>query len=973
MKADRRLIESAREIIENGSAKVHKTTRSGFTTSCVIAAQEMGLNILIISPTKRILDETVRESSEGRSISIPSNSMCLKIQEEMQGDKFLSQIPQALPSSCDDCERFQNCPVTDIFRAFMSATNIKPEREYDRCLIAEESSTTSKVINITYSKLVALMLSKARIAKRILRKLSCMDIIMLDEAHTIALPAVVTVKAFTEVVIPDGHPNLSTVHLMWLDFNKMKEEEIKKLEEEGNIGHVGRHLSTTVYMEDALGFKQLVAAWHELFNLAKRRKELEIDDSQILVLRDIISLMSSHVLALTYRKETKDEVGYVCFAGNYWIANRALGEFLTTYAAHANHLYVSGTLVEPHPNYYSELSGKKVKDVVFPDIRNTNAMMKVNPDKWRLDSHNFLEKLEEIGDRIVEICKQHGYKKVYVLAPNAKKAKVIERLIAKRLGSKTPYIDYYRSDHTIGVSREERICVAIGLADVPSNTYDHMARGNSPDEKWIDSQRLRQESTHAATMQAWSRVKDPEGKEESIVYCIGIRAKQIGGIVSWGPGREQELIKIRDWSTPDEVNGKTPIFRVTVKDLIEPPRVGAELRTSSRRDRHNVGEYVEGVEKYNDDLIISDFVDKVPIINNRENVHQSGIYNNPANNEEQMVTARSLVSLFAARFDCYAKQNSTPDEQGRYGYSKRLVNVCENPYIMKNHVKGQYTVGFYQIGLDDTVKWICFDIDDHKGERGPNAVREDLHRLFEIFTKYEIPFLLESSGSPNSYHIWILLKPTKTYNAYNFARQIAAKAVVECEIFPKNKSLNKDAKYGNLVKVPLGINRKTGIKSQFLDPSTFEPFSDIIPIQGIVRLRELQKQEELHAKSSKRKINRINSKRNISKRTPTKIGLDMRPCFTRVLEAKIPLEGSEGHEMRIAIAAEAWNIGYPIEKTIELFRDQPDFNPDISRKQIDYIYDKGYYPYECITLREKCSSIVSSYCSECPFYKAPAS
>jgi len=57
--------------------------------------------------------------------------------------------------------------------------------------------------------------------------------------------------------------------LMWLDFNKMKEEEIKKLEEEGNTGHVGRHLSITVYIEDALSFKQLVAGWHELFNLAK--------------------------------------------------------------------------------------------------------------------------------------------------------------------------------------------------------------------------------------------------------------------------------------------------------------------------------------------------------------------------------------------------------------------------------------------------------------------------------------------------------------------------------------------------------------------------------------------------------------------------------------------------------------------------------------------------------------------------------
>jgi len=50
--------------------------------------------------------------------------------------------------------------------------------------------------------------------------------------------------------------------------------------------------------------------------------------------------------------------------------------------------------------------------------------------------------------------------------------------------------------------------------------------------------------------------------------------------------------------------------------------------------------------------------------------------------------------------------------------------------------------------------------------------------------------------------------------------------------------------------------------------------------------------------------------------------------------------GSEGHEMRVAIAAEARNVGYTIEQTIELFKDQPDFNPDITRKNVEYIYSQ---------------------------------
>ena len=39
--------------------------------------------------------------------------------------------------------------------------------------------------------------------------------------------------------------------------------------------------------------------------------------------------------------------------------------------------------------------------------------------------------------------------------------------------------------------------------------------------------------------------------------------------------------------------------------------------------------------------------------------------------------------------------------------------------------------------------------------------------------------------------------------------------------------------------------------------------------------------------------------------------------------------------MRVAIAAEAWNIGLPIERALQLFKDQPDFNIDVTRKKVE--------------------------------------
>ena len=359
-------------------------------------------------------------------------------------------------------------------------------------------------------------------------------------------------------------------------------------------------------------------------------------------------------------------------------------------------------------------------------------------------------------------------------------------------------------------------------------------------------------------------------------------------------------------------------------------------------------------------------MDKFPIFNNRGNVHKLGIYNNPLDKDARWSTSLSLASLLAARFDCYAIQNKTPDKKGKYGYIRHSNNFLENSYIMENHVKGQFTLGFYQIGLDDKVKWICFDIDNHEGKRGPEAVSADLHKLFDVLTKYGIPFLLEASGSPNSYHIWILLKPTKTYNARCFSSQIVDEAGIKCETFPKQSGLNKNSKYGNLVKVPLGINRKTGIRSQFIDPVTFEPYPGLVPIPDIVHLREVPEPEGRHEKSKKCGTKSSNSGQERSTRAPTKIGQDLRQCLKEVLAAKIPLVGSEGNDMRVAIAAEARNVGYTIEQTIELFKDQPDFNLDITRNYVEYIYANGYLPYSCNTLRGKCNSLISPYCVKCP-------
>jgi hypothetical protein len=84
------------------------------------------------------------------------------------------------------------------------------------------------------------------------------------------------------------------------------------------------------------------------------------------------------------------------------------------------------------------------------------------------------------------------------------------------------------------------------------------------------------------------------------------------------------------------------------------------------------------------------------------------------------------------------------------------------------------------------------------------------------------------------------LVPTKTNNAYEFSRWIAKVAKIgKCEIWPKQRGYSgrRGKDYGNLVKLPLAYHNKTGRRSVFLDPMTFEPM-EYVPFPGLVRLFE---------------------------------------------------------------------------------------------------------------------------------------
>ena len=170
--------------------------------------------------------------------------------------------------------------------------------------------------------------------------------------------------------------------------------------------------------------------------------------------------------------------------------------------------------------------------VVFPDFQKANNTIVLIPDRWKLTSWNFARKLPEIIDTI-EAISEKEQQPILVYAPSKAKAAVIRQKVEER-GIPDIKVDYYRSSLSMGVESKYRICIAIGMAETPSNCCDSMAVGNNEYDMWFDSGCIRLQGVHADTWQAINRVKDPSGKVPSKVYMIGCRVEQLRELSKWG-------------------------------------------------------------------------------------------------------------------------------------------------------------------------------------------------------------------------------------------------------------------------------------------------------------------------------------------------------------------------------------------------------------------------------------------------------
>jgi len=210
-----------------------------------------------------------------------------------------------------------------------------------------------------------------------------------------------------------------------------------------------------------------------------------------------------------------------------------------------------------------------------------------------------------------------------------------------------------------------------------------------------------------------------------------------------------------------------------------------------------------------------------------------------------------FLNLFSGRENVYARQWVKKD--GQCGYSP--IHEPLTPRIVREHLLGNITIGVYPIRLDNTVNFLAFDLDIDKKmmEKAHNdpammelfigMVHETACKIINLCKKNNIPIYLEDSGYKGR-HCWIFLETALDAQIAKSFAEIVVKNIdipkgIHIEIFPK-QSLDTEKMLGNLIKLPLGIHRKSGRRALFINEDGTPIFDQLKFLDNVIKANKAQ-------------------------------------------------------------------------------------------------------------------------------------
>jgi len=159
------------------------------------------------------------------------------------------------------------------------------------------------------------------------------------------------------------------------------------------------------------------------------------------------------------------------------------------------------------------------KQLIIPDTQS------ITPRQIIATREDYYKK-KQLIKFINSLSETHGSKNIMIVSQNKDVARYFLHLQKK--GDIPDTFTYYRSADTIGVESDYRIMLVVGAPFPPKNAYNWLAyvfqeRGLFPHKTLEElNEELWWHETKSAFFQAIGRSKDPDVKENSLVYCFGI-------------------------------------------------------------------------------------------------------------------------------------------------------------------------------------------------------------------------------------------------------------------------------------------------------------------------------------------------------------------------------------------------------------------------------------------------------------------
>ncbi|AKB61965.1 ATP-dependent DNA helicase [Methanosarcina mazei] len=820
-------LQKALDVI-NSNHKViqlHKTTRAGATTSLCLASIFKNKKFLIVTPTNKIIKDTILGNVKRLStkenlniIHIPSNFECLIIKSQIEENEDLENLPYLpLPKICGDgCEYFEKCPVTKILR----------DDEFDG-------------IAVTYHKLAAIM-KKASLypesnASEILEKIYRDDVVILDEAHFLAYMLIVALdmssehdynyawNLFRKINKKREFKNLRKLVLNYIQIIKNNdllevEQSLNTYTNDNSYNTYSKHQARNItnskkdlalmdarkskfYLNYETGKYELSEMEvgeksgeiiQELIELIECHNDLKVTIEEILSIVSMLNIIRADELTLhaqkTGNKDNRPIKTEICALDKEFFSS--ISDFLKIKSHDKNSKIILTSATFPDYDYTEFFKhGTKIHKWNFGDPLRTNDKMVIFCDSksysafGKNSTYNCRKEIKERCEQIMDI---HDSKNCLIICKNKKEYNYWKDYF-KIIGY-DPQVTYYRAPEVMGVDSSKRICILIGLGHIPAHSCDPIR--DSAEKAQI----AREEKMQIDVLQALSRAKDPNGKEISIVFALGCVERDIIALVSWGIGRKIEIIDA-------EVQGKSREVNVYINaEEIPKPTV---VRTKN----------------WNETLIKSilskNYLKSKPIIL----PYITHYYGSLTKNEFKINLKCFLLDLI---FD--NSEVSTRTIVKHNTFSEKDMPLTDK--LLSQHINGEKNVYFRFLMPGSKVNCIMFETNSEY----------DISHLKLYFDNSKFPCVIEKIDS--LYRLWMFVKEAPAKVARSFGetilKDIGFKLKGEnkpVELYPKKTTINLHYKSSDeLVKMPFGKDSKILVNCEFVDELTQELNIGIVDI-----------------------------------------------------------------------------------------------------------------------------------------------